>query len=158
MVGGRISLTDRSCWRTLVFCERISEKTSRLSLHTRAWPSAFTSLSRYNLRRQDRFPRIRADRSLTPLSGSGLRAAERDAIFLAVFQTDQEAAFLNSSRSSTLGHGGDEYVGASGARSFAKLQAARQALLDHGRLVRPVDARALHNWRAGDPIPGSEVD
>ena len=95
--------------------------------------------------------------SLTPLSGSGLTAAERNAIFEAASQVEWEAEFLGADRRKALEHGDDEYVRASAGRAFAKLQAARKALRDGGILVRPFDPRALHNWHDGDTIPGSEL-
>lgn len=93
--------------------------------------------------------------SLTPPTASGLTDKEQEAIFEAIYQTDQDAAFLDSDRQKALEQGNQEYVRAAGQRSFQKLQAARSALGDGLRLVRPVDPRALHNWRAGDPITGS---
>ena len=95
--------------------------------------------------------------SLTPLSASGLSPGERDAVFVAASQCDQETTFLKTDRERALKQGDREYVSAAGYRAFAALQKARQALSDIGTLSRPVDPRALHNWRAGDPIPGSDV-
>jgi hypothetical protein len=95
--------------------------------------------------------------SLTPLSASGLLARERDAIFLAASQSDQETTFLHKDRVRALERGDEEYVRAAGDRAFGALQAAREILHDTGCLSRPSDPRALHNWHAGEPIPGSNV-
>lgn len=95
--------------------------------------------------------------SLAPQSGSGLFDPERDAIFVAVYQTDHEVAYLNADRQKALDHGDDEYIQASARRAFVRLQQARQALHDAGKLIRPIDPHELHCWRDGDVIPGSEV-
>ena len=42
-------------------------------------------------------------------------------------------------------------------RAFEKLQEARRALHDTGKLVRPVDPRDLDNWRGGDAIPDRKL-
>lgn len=97
------------------------------------------------------------EQTLTPLSASGLSAAERDVIFSAASQADSEATFLKTDRQKALEHGEDEYIRASADRAFDSLQAAREAICDSGTLSRPVDPRALHNWHAGDAIPGSTV-
>ena len=95
--------------------------------------------------------------SLTPLSASGLTQVERDAVFRAASQSDGAAAFLHTDRESALKHGDDEYVRGAGEGAFRELQSARQTLRDIGSLSRLGDHRALHNWRGGDSIPGSQV-
>lgn len=97
------------------------------------------------------------DLSLTPLSASGLSKTERDAIFAAASQCDQELTFLAKDRDKLLEHGDREYVIASSRRAFSKLQAAREVLHDMGSLSRPSDPHTLHSWRPGDRISGSEV-
>jgi hypothetical protein len=95
--------------------------------------------------------------SLTTLSASGLSSRQREAVFLVIYDVDEAAAFLDIDRDKLVSNGEFEYIRASAAGTFSKLQGARESLNDSGTLVRPPDRRTLHTWRSGEPIPGSTV-
>jgi hypothetical protein len=95
--------------------------------------------------------------TLEALSASGLSTRERESVFLAVYQADQEASFLNADRDKMLRNNETEYIRAAGVRAFAQIHKARECLNDVGVLVRPSDPRTLHTWKSGEQIQGSAV-